>query len=121
MLLTAALAMAIAITASIWQRRPGIATLRLSGVRRTRLYQALLIETGLLLLIGCVTGAAFALLGVPLLDRWLTSLTGFPVVHSTGIGAVLTSLAVVTLAALALTILPGYRAANVPAEAAFQD
>jgi hypothetical protein len=58
---------------------------------------------------------------VQLLDRWLTGLTGYPIEHSLGVAAALASLASVACVAIAVTAVPGYLAANVPADAAFQD
>ena len=46
----AALAMAAAISASIWQRRPVLAALRLQGLRPAQLWRALLSEDGAILL-----------------------------------------------------------------------
>jgi putative ABC transport system permease protein len=120
-LLTAALAMAIAIGAMILERRRGLATLKLRGLRRAQLRLALLLETALLLATGCATGAVFALAGTQLLDRWLTTLTGFPVVRSSGALAAGVSLAAVVAIALAITTAPIARAANVSVEAAFDD
>ena len=120
-LVTAALAVAIAIGAMMLERRRGIATLKLRGLTRAQLRLALLLETALLLATGCATGAIFALGGTQLLDHWLTTLTGFPVVRSTGAHAALTSLAAVTTIALAITTLPILRAASVSPQAAFND
>ena len=120
-LLTAALAIAIAIGAMILQRRPGLATLKLSGIGRAHLYQALLLETALVLAVGCATGGTYALFGVQLFDRWLTGLTGYPIERSLGIAAALASLAPVALVAIAVTAVPGFLAANVRVDAAFQE
>ncbi len=120
-LVTAALAVAIAIGAMILERRRGIATLKLRGLTRAQLRLALLLETTLLLATGCATGAIFALAGTQLLDRWLTTLTGFPVVRSSGALTALTSLAAVAAIALAITTPPILRAASVSPQAAFND
>jgi putative ABC transport system permease protein len=120
-LLTAALAMAIAIGAMVLERRRSLATLKLRGIRRAQLRRSLLLETLLLLGTGCATGALFALAGTQLLDRWLTTLTGFPVVRSSGIAAALTCLTAVVTIALACVTLPILRAADVSPQAAFED
>lgn len=118
---TAAIAIAIAIGAMILERRRGLATLKLRGLPRAQLRSALLLETTLLLATGCATGAIFAVAGTQLLDRWLTTLTGFPVVRSSGALAAITSLAAVVAIALAITTAPIARAANVSVEEAFND
>ncbi len=120
-LIAAALAMAAAMGGMIWQRRHRLADLKLVGIDHRRLWQALLLESALLLSIGCVLGAIYGLFGEQLLDRTLHIVTGFPVDNSIGVRVAAVSLAVVTGVATAVAMLPGYLAARVPADAAFQD
>ncbi len=120
-LIVAILAMAAAIGAMVWQRRPRLAKLKLEGLPRTQLWHTILLESLIVLGAGCVTGAVFGLYGQELADRALANTVNFPVVYSiTALGA-LSSLVLVTFTALAILAIPGYLAASVPAELALQD
>ena len=120
-LIVAILAMAAAIGAMIWQRRPRLAKLKLEGIPRTQLWHTILLESLILLAVGCVTGAVFGVYGQQLADRALANTVNFPVVNSiTALGA-LDSLALVTVTALAILAIPGWFAASVPAALALQD
>ncbi len=120
-LIVAILAMAAAIGAMIWQRRPRLAKLKLEGFPRTQLWHTILVESLILLATGCLTGAAYGLYGQQLADRALAQTINFPVVYSvTGLNA-LWSLMLVTAAALAILAIPGWFAASVPAALALQD
>ncbi len=81
-LLAAVLAMAAAIGAMIWQRRPRLAKLKLEGFSPAELWATILLESVLLLAVGCASGALFGLLGQQLLDRALAAIINYPVVHS---------------------------------------
>jgi putative ABC transport system permease protein len=120
-LVAAAFAMAIAIGSMIWHRRPALADHKLGGASLRRVWKALLLETALLLSIGATTGAVFGLYGAQLLDRWLAALTGFPVQTSIAYIVAITCMATVTIIAFAIAAIPGYLAARVPTNAAFQD
>jgi putative ABC transport system permease protein len=120
-LIAASLAMAAAMGGMIWQRRRRLADLKLAGIGHRRLWRAMLLESALLLTIGCTAGAVYGLFGQQLLDRWLRAATGFPVAESIGLLVALMCLAVVTLVALVIAMLPGYLAARVPTDIAFQD
>jgi putative ABC transport system permease protein len=120
-LLVAVLAMAAAMGNMVWQRRPRLAKLKLEGFPRAELWRTILLESVLLLAVGCLSGAVFGLYGQQLLDRALANVINFPVVYSvTALGALL-SLAVVTASAVAILAIPGYLAAGVPPAAALQD
>ncbi len=120
-LVAAALAMAAAMGGLIWQRRRRLADLKLAGIDHRRLWRAMLLESALLLAVGCAAGAAYGLVGQQLLDRWLRAATGFPVAQSIGVAVAAACLAIVTVVALAIAMLPGYLAARVPTDVAFQD
>jgi putative ABC transport system permease protein len=117
----AALAMAAAIGAMVWQRRPRLAKLKLEGLPRFELWQTILLESLLLLGAGCLSGAIFGLYGQQLADRALARVIDFPVVQSIGPLAALGSLSLVIASALAILAIPGYLAASVPAALALQD
>ncbi|HKG03814.1 MAG TPA: FtsX-like permease family protein [Conexibacter sp.] len=121
MLTAATLAIGAAMGGMIWQRRRRMAELKLAGITQRQLWRALMLESGLLLGIGCTIGALYGLGGAQLLDRALGSVTGFPVDTSLGFGVAVGSLALVGAVASAIVLLPGYMAARVPVEAAFQD
>ncbi len=112
-LIAAALAMAAAMGAMIWQRRPRLAGMKVDGFSQGELWRALLWETALLLGAGCSIGALFGLYGQLVLSHALVSVTGFPVVFSVAIPVAIVSLAIVATIALAMVALPGYFAAQV--------
>ena len=119
--IVAVLAMAAAIGAMVWQRRPRLAKLKLEGLPRAELWRTILLESLLLLGVGCLTGAAFGLYGQQLADRALAHVINFPVVYSVTVTAALRSVALVSAAALAILAIPGYLASSVPAALALQD
>jgi putative ABC transport system permease protein len=117
----ATLAMAAAMGAMVWQRRPALARAKLLGISTRHLWHALLIESAVLLGIGCTIGAAFGLYGAQLLDRTLTSVTGFPVQSSLALPVALLAYGLLAAFAFALAALFSRLAAKIPARTAFQD
>ncbi len=120
-LVVAVLAMAAAIGNMVWQRRPRLAKLKLEGFPRGELWRTILVESILLLAVGCLAGAIFGLYGQQLLDRALANVINFPVVYSVAFVSALVSLAIVTAAAAAIVAIPGYLAAGVAPAVALQD
>jgi putative ABC transport system permease protein len=120
-LVVAVLAMAAAIGNMVWQRRPRLAKLKLEGFPRGELWRTILLESVLLLAVGCLAGAVFGLYGQQLLDRALANVINFPVVYSVAFVSALVSLAIVTAAAAAIVAIPGYLAAGVAPAVALQD
>jgi putative ABC transport system permease protein len=112
-LLAAALAMAAAIGAMIWQRRARLAGMKVDGFDEKELWGALLWESLLLLAIGCSIGALFGLYGQALLGHALVSVAGFPVVFSAAYGVAAASVGIVTAIALVVIAVPGYLAVRV--------
>jgi putative ABC transport system permease protein len=112
-LIAGVMAMSIAMSAMISQRRPQLARMKLEGFPTGGLWRALLLETGLLLSAGCSIGALFGVYGQLLQSHALLTVTGFPVVSSVGALAAIGSFALVTAAAAAIVAVPGYRAASV--------
>ena len=112
-LVAAALAMASAMGAMIWQRRPRLAGMKVDGFNQGELWRALLWESAMLLGTGCSIGAIFGLYGQLVLSHALVSVTGFPVVFSVGISVAVASFVIVVMIALAMVALPGYLAAQV--------
>jgi putative ABC transport system permease protein len=120
-LIVAILAMAAAMANMVWQRRPRLAKLKLEGFPVGELWRTILLESVLLVGVGCTTGALFGLYGQQLLDRALANVIGFPVVYSFGGLVAVTSLAIVTVASVVIVALPGYLATGVPPAVALQD
>lgn len=120
-LVAAVLAMAAAMGAMIWQRRPRLAKLKLEGFPHSELWQTIVLESLLLLGVGCFSGALCGLFGQQLLDRALNIVINYPVVSSVGVIVALISLALVTAAAVLMVAIPGWFAASVPAGLALQD
>ena len=117
----AVLAMAAAIGAMIWQRRPRLAKLKLEGLSRALLWRTVLLESLLLVGVGSLSGSLFGLYGQQLADRALSNVIDFPVISSFSPLTVLPSLALLAATALALLAIPGYLATSVPAALALQD
>jgi putative ABC transport system permease protein len=117
----AVLAMAAAMGAMVWQRRPRLAKLKLEGLSRGELWQTILLENLLLLGVGCLSGAIFGVYGQQLADRALAKVINFPIVYSAAPSSALVSLALVIAAALGILAIPGYLAASVPAALALQE
>jgi putative ABC transport system permease protein len=120
-LVAAVMAMAAAMGAMIWQRRPRLAKLKLEGFPHRELWHTIVLESLMLLGVGCFTGAVFGLFGQQLLDRALNIVINYPVVSSVGVLVALSSLALVTASAVVMVAIPGWFAASVPANLALQD
>jgi len=120
-LIAAILAMATAMGALIWQRRPLLADMKVDGFDKRVLWRSLLVESALLLGVGCSIGALFGLGGQLLLSHALAVVTGFPVVTSISGLVAIGSLLAVTSVAVAIVAVPGYLAARVRAAIVLQD
>jgi putative ABC transport system permease protein len=121
LLIAAALAVASALSAAIWQRRAYLASLKAQGFDRFQLWRAIVLEAGVLMLIGAVDGTVFGVYGHVLASRWLKQSTGFPTQFSLAEVQVLFTLALVIGIALLVVMLPGLSAVQVPARESFQE
>ncbi len=121
LLIAAALSVASALTAVIWQRRARLASLRIQGFDYRQLWRALLLESLILLSIGSGVGVVLGVYGHALASRWLQLTTGFPAPFSFGGVQVLITFLLVAGMALAVIALPGLRAARVPVQAGLQE
>jgi putative ABC transport system permease protein len=121
LLIAAALAMASAMGAAVWQRRQRLAALKVQGFDRWQLWRGLLHETGFVLAVGCGVGAALGVYGHVLASRWLELTTGFPTAFAFEGDQVVVVLALVAGSAYAVTALPGYIAAQTPMRTSFQE
>lgn len=121
LLAAAIVAMAAALTSAIWQRRPSLAALRLSGVRPRRLRAILAVESALMLGAGCLTGLVGGVYGQLVIDGYLRRTTGFPVVELGAALRPLELLALLALAVLALVLAPTWAASRVPPTLVFDE
>lgn len=114
LLIAAALAMAAAMTAGMYQRRQSIAQMRVLGWKPPRLWRALLLESALVLAAGCLTGAAAGLYGHYLGDRWLNLSTGYPAPFALDGLATALLCALVAIVAFAISAVPGWFVSRTP-------
>ena len=121
LLIAAALAVAAALSASVWQRRPRLASLKIQGYDTGQLWRALVLESTIVLGIGCAVGALAGIYGHALASRWLRLETGFPAPFQIGVGRAPLTLALLAVIALAVIALPGLGAARAPARESLQE
>ncbi len=121
LLIAAALAMAAAMGAAIWQRRIPLARMRIDGFEPTKLWTTLMLEAGVVLAIGCAIGATVGTYGHLLGGRWLSTTTGFPAPFEIGVLSAITTCLLVGAGALAVTTIPGAFAANTSPRVGLQE
>ena len=115
LLVAAAIALAAATGAAIWQRRAAFLDYRFQGYTPRQLWSALLIESAIVLSAGCALGAVTGLYGHLLLGRWLRITTGFPAPFAASVPAAVATFGLVVAAALAAIAPWSYRAVKAPA------
>jgi len=81
----------------------------------------LLLETSVVLGAGCLSGALVGVYGQVVMDRYLRTVTGFPVASTLAGWSTLQIVALVVAAALAVVAVPGWLAARVPPQLGLQD
>jgi putative ABC transport system permease protein len=113
-LIAAVLALVGAIGAMIWQRRELIASLKSDGYSEGVLWRWLLCEAAILLAAGSSIGAIFGIYAQLLGSHFLASVTGFPISFRIEAVAAISSFALVSVIAVAMLALPGFRAVRVP-------
>jgi putative ABC transport system permease protein len=121
LLLISALALAVALSTAIYQRRGRLASLKAQGFDRLQLWRGVLLESAVVLGIGCLDGAILGLYGHALADRYLRVNTGFAASFSLGAAQIILTLLIVGGASLAVVAIPGYSAAGVAPELSFQE
>src|SRR5579872_2298251 len=94
--------------ATIRDRRPQLAAYAIEGWSRAALWRALLAETAIIVLAGCVAGAAAGTYGHYLGGRWLEQTTSFPAPWSWSPTSTLPACALLAGVALLVTAVPGY-------------
>jgi putative ABC transport system permease protein len=110
LLIAGALAIAASLSAVIWQRRGRLVSMKDKGFDRWQLWRSLILESVIVLAIGCLDGAVFGVYGHALADRWLRLSTGFPAPFSTSWQQVFLTFMTVAGIALAVVALPGWSA-----------
>jgi putative ABC transport system permease protein len=121
LLISAVLAMAAAMGAAIWQRRASLAALRIQSFTPRQLWRVLLLEAGVVLGAGCLTGALIGSYGQVGADRYLRVVTGFPVAANPAGWRTVEIFAIVVAAALAVVAIPGWFASRVPPHLGLQE
>jgi putative ABC transport system permease protein len=120
MLVAAALAMAAAMSAAIWQQRRRLAVLRMQGFDVEQVWATLVLQSMVVLAVGAGMGAAAGLAGQVLATRWVTLTTGFPSIFSPAFALAGLTFAGVAIVATVVISVPGYFAARVSPTASFQ-
>ncbi|HWX87963.1 MAG TPA: FtsX-like permease family protein [Solirubrobacteraceae bacterium] len=121
LLVTGALAVAASLSAAIWQRRARLSAMKTWGYDSLQLWWSILLESSILLVIGCAEGAVLGLYGHALADRWLRSTTDFPAPFSIGGPQVFLTLTLILGIAIGVVAVPGFSAAQVPPAVSFQE
>jgi putative ABC transport system permease protein len=121
MLVAAVLALAAAMSAAIWQRRRRLAAYKVQGFRERQLRRILLLETVVILVLGCTLGVVAGTFAHLLGNRWLELTTGFPAPFSPQTGQALVTLLLITLCAGAVVAVAGSLAARVSARLSFNE
>jgi putative ABC transport system permease protein len=121
MLLAAILALAAAMSASVWQRRRRLAAYKVQGFKEHQLRRILLLETVVVLVLGCGLGVVAGTYAHLLGNRWLELHTGFPAPFSIQAGQALTTLMLIVLGAAAVVGITGYLASRVSARLSFSE
>jgi putative ABC transport system permease protein len=121
LLVAAALSVASALSAAIWQRRLRLAALKLQGYDPGQLWGAVLLESALTISVGAFVGGALGIVGHALAGRFLQLTTGFPAPFAVGAPQVVLTVALFLAIALVVIALPGLAAARISPRAAWQE
>jgi putative ABC transport system permease protein len=119
LLIAAVLALAAAMSGAVWQRRRRLAAYKVMGFRENQLRRILLLETVLVLVLGCGLGLISGMYAHLLGNRWLELHTGFPAPFSAQAGPALVTLLLITLGAAAIVAITGYVASRASARLSF--
>jgi putative ABC transport system permease protein len=121
LMIAAALAMAAAMGASIWQRRRSLASLRIQSYRPSQLRVVLLCESALVLGTGCLVGAIAGVYGHDLINRYLRSVSGFPAPFSPAAPQMFETVIAIVAVTLIVLAIPGFIASRVQPSLALQE
>jgi len=98
----AALAVASALSATVWQRRVRLAALTMQGYDTWQLWRAVVLESAVTIGVGALVGALVGICSHALASRFLERTTGFPAPFYLGPAQVLLTLALIGAIALAV-------------------
>jgi putative ABC transport system permease protein len=121
LVVAAALALAAAMSAAVWQRRQRLATYKVQGFREAQLRRIVLFEALLVLALGCALGTVAGVYAHLLGNRWLALTTGFPAEFSLQGVQALTTLGTLGVAAIAIVAVAGTFAVRVAPAASFRE
>jgi putative ABC transport system permease protein len=121
LVIVAALALGAAIAASLWERRPRFAALKIYGCDARQIWVLLTIETAAILIIGCMIGAIFGFCGQAFATLWVKHISGFPVIYRPAGPLALQTLAAITILGTAVVALPGRAVARVAPKLGFHE
>ncbi len=121
LLVAAALAVAAALSTTVWQRRARLASLKIQGYHPAQLWLGLLLESTAMLALGSFVGAAVGIYGHALASHWLTIAAGFPAPFSVGVSQLALTLALICAIATVVISLPGLAAARVSPRVSLQE
>jgi putative ABC transport system permease protein len=119
-LVSGALAVAIAMGSMLWQRRERFADVKVQGYSPGALWRWISCECALMLGTGCFVGAIFGIGGQLLLSHALASVTGFPISLGVETSVAVSSFFLVVVVAVAVISLPGYLVVRVAPRAVSQ-
>lgn len=117
----AALAIAAAMAASVWQRRASLASLRLQSFSPRQLRVIILCEASLVIATGAITGMASGVWAHAQIDRYLRLVSGFPAPFSPAIAQGVEQLAVIVAATMLAFVIPGLLASAAPPRLALRE
>jgi putative ABC transport system permease protein len=120
LLIAAALAVASALSAIVWQRRLRLAAFKMRGYDTWQLWRAVVLESAVTVGVGALVGALVGICGHALASRFLERTTGFPAPFSLGAVQVLLTLGLIGAITLLVIALPGMVAARVSPRAILQ-
>jgi len=121
LLIAAGFAVAMALSATVWQRRTRLAALKMQGYDTGQLWRAVVLESAVTIGVGAVVGAVLGVCGHALASRFLERTTGFPAPFAVGPLQVLLTLALIAGIALVVIAIPGRLAARVSPRAILQE
>jgi putative ABC transport system permease protein len=121
LLIAAGLAVASALSATVWQRRRRLAALKMQGYESAQLWRAVVLESAVTVGVGAVVGAVIGVCGHALASRFLERTTGFPAPFSVGPLHVLLTLGLIGGITLLVIALPGMFAVRVSPRAILQE
>jgi putative ABC transport system permease protein len=119
LLVAAILALAAAMSAAVWQRRRRLAAYKVQGFKEHQLRRILLLETVVVLTLGCLLGVVAGVYAHLLGNRWLELHTGFPAPFTAQAGQAVTTLLLITVGAAVVVAITGYLASRVSARFSF--